>query len=732
MAETKQKIYSIESDENGKLWDLRTVMAKTIPFKVRDKAGNNLSQDVYKINRFPFVYDLTTNTTVGSDSVEKYSTNDGILQDENGYFLFSERLLKECGIGFILASWLKLENNKIQVVFKKSYLKNWYSSPDDTPVVDDKIYSWNDFINKIYKTEQSTETGEVISYRGFPFLNQLNINNSPTTEACVIKKMASNWSDCTYTNRCDTSKITNEQWEQVLLSRRFPGVTLKYINCDSSGEETGGITDTKIPSGDSFIYPVINNYNSDYHYAFIIFNLPSDSEYNNIKANINPVQYGIFAEFIANNGKTLVYNHSGENITPNTYDNSTTSYKDVNSLIVSTDQNGETDIDLIEKYTLITTYMDDIIPTDTIPGVNKFSYKNIKRNNYKNETYIEVGKTYAAEPSAETTLEEKLNDPEEKWMTPSEYYSSKGVTASQANIEDPFGAIGEQQNWFWVETIKNWCVYVMESNGCLYLNCWNGKDGWDKLESIMNMKNTGFLQILADKYLYSQYFFAEGPSVQFDIYNPIRMPNGHVNTYYYRTLYLTRDTISKNYNNKFQSLHDTKIYQTGERYETSNVGIGVENCTTYSNKPITVDPRRQACFGVQNQYCPLVAKLINGNFGLYFVYHVNGNGYGVPNVETDPSFIIQADDANARCRDIFGTGDDKTIERDWKRFNGTNTDEEKATSILTDKEETIYGAASITKNAGDNKINSISLIANRPNPTTNNGDVQDYLERWDR
>ncbi len=58
MAETRTKIYSIESDENGKLWDLRTTMTYTVPLRLRTKAGNDLSQDVYKCKRFPFVYDL--------------------------------------------------------------------------------------------------------------------------------------------------------------------------------------------------------------------------------------------------------------------------------------------------------------------------------------------------------------------------------------------------------------------------------------------------------------------------------------------------------------------------------------------------------------------------------------------------------------------------------------------------------------------------------------------------
>ena len=92
---------------------------------------------------------------------------------------------------------------------------------------------------------------------------------------------------------------------------------------------------------------------------------------------------------------------------------------------------------------------------------------------------------------------------------------------------------------------------------------------------------------------------------------------------------------------------------------------------------------------------------------------------------------MSLEDVNSRCRDIFGSGDDKTM-KDWKRYNVTNTDEENPSDIRENTDDTIYGAANLTLNVAESKINSISLIANRPNPTTNNTDLQDYLERWDR
>lgn len=734
MAETRTKIYSIESDENGKLWDLRTTMTYTVPLRLRTKAGNDLSQDVYKCNRFPFVYSLTSTTPAG-ESVEKFSTNDGLLQDDTGHFLFSKKLLKDYGIGFILASWLSLKDDKIVVKFKETYLKNWYSSPSSTEITDDEIYSWDAFINKPYDYEDVSVTDPVTGQtkterRALYVFPDLRFDSTDTfvsdygvsSEKCIVKKMAHYWGDCTYRNNCDTSKVTDVQWATVFQSRRCPQVPLQTINCDTNGNETGGIAGVYIESG-VFVYPYICNYNSDYHYCFVRCDIPDNLDENWNK--VSPVKLGILSEFIVNGDKTLVYNHSGEDISP--YDTSTT-LTDKNSLIVSTDNNGATDIDIVEKYTLVTTYMDDVNPYEAIPGINKYTYKNVKRNNGKTYQYSEVGKTYTADPPAETILDEMLNDPETKWQTPTEYYSSKGTTASQANIEDPFNAISESQSWFWVETIKNWCVYV-ERNNILYLMCWNGRDGWDLLEAIMNLKNTGYIQSLARLYLYSHLFFAEGPAVEWNICNPIRMPDGNINQYYYRTLYLTRDTISNNYNTKFQSLHDTKIYQTGERNEIANTGLGAKS--TAAGTTIPVDSTRQAVFGVPTQYCPVLFKQTNGNIALSYTYYVVGNGYGV-NTETHPYHIISPTVANERCRDIFGAGDDKTIDKDWKRYFTLDFTEERSSEIHSSNDDTIYGAASLTFNVAEKKINSITIAANRPNPGTNNKDRQDYIERWDK
>ena len=124
-------------------------------------------------------------------------------------------------------------------------------------------------------------------------------------------------------------------------------------------------------------------------------------------------------------------------------------------------------------------------------------------------------------------------------------------------------------------------------------------------------------------------------------------------------------------------------------------------------------------------------KQTNGNIALSYTYYVVGNGYGV-NTETNPFHIISPTVANERCRDIFGSGDDKTIDKDWKRYFTLDYTEERSSEIRSSNEDTIYGAASLTFNVVEKKINSITIAANRPNPGTNNKDRQDYIERWDK
>ena len=101
--------------------------------------------------------------------------------------------------------------------------------------------------------------------------------------------------------------------------------------------------------------------------------------------------------------------------------------------------------------------------------------------------------------------------------------------------------------------------------------------------------------------------------------------------------------------------------------------------------------------GVPTQYCPTLFRQTNGSIALSYIFYARGNGYGV-STEVNPYHIISSEKANIRCRDIFGAGDDKTIEKDWKRYFVLDFTEEKSSNIYNSDDDTIYGAASLTLN----------------------------------
>ena len=57
--------------------------------------------------------------------------------------------------------------------------------------------------------------------------------------------------------------------------------------------------------------------------------------------------------------------------------------------------------------------------------------------------------------------------------------------------------LSEVPTYFWVETLKNWCYYTIEpaDNECniAMLNVWNGRDGWYRIDSIIDTVKKNYL-----------------------------------------------------------------------------------------------------------------------------------------------------------------------------------------------------------------------------------------------
>lgn len=728
-----EHVYTIQEDENSKLWDLRTTGELTIPFRI-----GQLTDDCSLITRYKYIYDLSVETVDFSDGadiwshhwdLDKTANNSFLLVDNQLEPLFCLDVLKKYGIGFILSDWIKIVDGKFKVVFKPEYVKNWIDTTSDETITSDAIYSFNLLKHGIeYDDGQG---GRAIF--SIPELNQHYNNGSQdvysvlTGESWVKENFWGYRNATDYDNRFSTGVISNENYRRIVLGRQYMGAAMYAFTPGDTGVTQ---VKAKITGNDvEFItfYPM-----TEMGARELLF-YRCKTEMSVLDAIPNhltkiPLPACLWQD-------DILYWIYGNTATPNSYNtiDHNTHYVDNECIAQVTDSNGETPIKRELKYTKFTVNMEDVGPTTPIAGYGTSSYNNFHRYSFMTNILQETH-TVGTTPTPEELLQTELEENPLKYQTPSEYYSKNVTTTSKANIEDAFNdLVGDDRNWFWLDTIKNWCIYVLYESR-LELMCWNGIDGWDRVYDIMVMKNSVNLYSLAQKYFYSQYFFEEGvafPNDRWGCFTPIRYPNGVVGQVYYRSLILKQDTTTKNYNNKFQNLHDTKIYQTGERNTYSNAGIGVAGVSTNGGHLIHVDESTKAAFGVPTQYCPVVLKNANGLMSIMYCFYLPTNGYGA----TDPEFtwnIISPRDANERCRDIFGAGDEKTIDKDWKRYFNINFAEEQQTNIRGTGDETIYGAASLTLNVISRKINNIKIAANRPNPSTNSKEIQDYLERWDK
>ena len=728
-----EHVYTIQEDENSKLWDLRTTGELTIPFRI-----GQLTDDCSLITRYKYIYDLSVESVDFNDSadiwshswdLEKTAQNSFLLVDNQLDPLFCLDVLKKYGIGFILSDWIKIVDGKFKVVFKPEYVKNWIGIDSDETITSDAIYSFN--LLKHGLEYDDGQGGRAIF--SIPELNQYYNNGSQdvysvlTGESWVKENFWGYRNATDYDNRFSTDLISNKNYRKIVLGRQYMGAAMYAF---TPGDSDVTQVKTQVNGDDvEFItfYPMTEMGARELLFYRCKTTMTVLNDIPNHLTKI-PLPACLWQD-------DILYWIYGNTATPNSYNtvDHNTHYVDNECIAQVTDSNGETPIKRELKYTKFSVNMEDVGPTTTIAGYGTPSYNNFHRYSFITNI-IQETHTVGTTPTPEELLEEELEENPLKYQTPSEYYSKNVTTTSKANIEDAFNElVGDDRNWFWLDTIKNWCIYVLYESR-LELMCWNGIDGWDRVYDLMVMKNSVNLYSLAQKYFYSQYFFEEGvafPNDRWGCFTPIRYPNGVVGQVYYRSLILKQDTTTKNYNNKFQNLHDTKIYQTGERNTYSNAGIGVAGKSTNGGTPIHVDENTRAAFGVPTQYCPVVLKNANGLMSIMYCFYLPTNGYGA----TDPEFtwnIISPRDANERCRDIFGAGDEKTIDKDWKRYFNINFAEEQQTNIRGTGDETIYGAASLTLNVISKKINNIKLAANRPNPSTNSKDIQDYLERWDK
>lgn len=378
-------------------------------------------------------------------------------------------------------------------------------------------------------------------------------------------------------------------------------------------------------------------------------------------------------------------------------------------------------------------------------------------------------------------IDEKIAS--DKFITPAEYYNkiSDGTHGSvEKDKQGYYNANGTNTNieikWFWLEELKNWCTYMVSTNGHEALNIftlsvWNGKNGWI---SIANRTMTGdpysitqdlfcirkfqepFL-LDARGYYLSNYTFIHGTDIHvyeklYSGKNDITQIRGLVQNVYqdhvesllpFRLQHIMGFRLQKNTKytindqNNFQTIRWNTLYNP---FTTENV-IG-----TYLGAYAQTNVRYPVSTGI-----PTVWRLPSGDIFLATTFYWNadnGNAYYFAKDEgglfrkrfyktgDTPEFRMMGDNdftaaswINSLCANYFGSGNNKTIENDWLREKPPATND--ASDYSIDYTNMLDSTKSFEQH-NINKENSMkcTFTVHRPNVTTEESQTPDYAKKW--
>lgn len=345
-----------------------------------------------------------------------------------------------------------------------------------------------------------------------------------------------------------------------------------------------------------------------------------------------------------------------------------------------------------------------------------------------------IRKYSPADEDAEQAIEEKKQ--EAGWMTPNEYYNSS-VDTSKVDT----GALGYSRaasisdeikgNWFWVDELKNWCIWRRVNAAFLNLYVWNGRNDWDSLEDIINALYKMDLQTLKRVYYYNPDVFSIGPlNASFSTFcnttdntKPAWMAEN-----VWLSIILKRDTRMSTYDSEtFQNIHSSSILYNRQQ------AVVIPGDTRYSSgDKIGKLKTGYGAIVMPTVGCPCIVRNTTGQLNLMYKFKTDGNFKANDTTQTNLYFKDEGVTyLNSVCKTYFGTGDEYTI-KNWKKFNMTNWDEEKEGKILTGAEESLYGVPPIVNSKAETINMNIEMTVPRPNISTKSIENEDYILRWNR
>ena len=356
--------------------------------------------------------------------------------------------------------------------------------------------------------------------------------------------------------------------------------------------------------------------------------------------------------------------------------------------------------------------------------------------------YTKISKYSPADENAEENVEKVLE--EDGWMTPNDYYNTKVNTS---NVDT--GSLGYTRastatdeikgKWFWVDEIKNWCVWRRTNRSTIHLYVWNGRNGWDKLEDIVNAWLKFDWQTLKRIYFYNPSvisigMFSDNFSSMATTYYDKEWKPALMAVNSYHTIILKRDTSISTYDSEtFQNIHSSSVMYVDINSD-EHMGVTIPGNYDYGGKTSKIGKVKQGYGAIVMPVvgCPCVVRNTNGQLNLMYVNKLDGNFTN--NDDTNEALYFKDEGIiylNSVCQTYFGKGDEFNI-KDWKKFTKKDNTEEKASKMYSNDEESLYGVPQLINSEAE-KINmKMTMTSPRPNIGTKSVKNEDYILRWNR
>ena len=355
----------------------------------------------------------------------------------------------------------------------------------------------------------------------------------------------------------------------------------------------------------------------------------------------------------------------------------------------------------------------------------------------------------------ETALESGID-----FLTPNEFYSSTNFNTIEGSSKHTVNKVNNEiPKWFWIDDFCNWCRFIEIPTGngfTLFLAVWDGRGNFINCQNILMAQNNFITNIhnslLIDKLMNN--------ITREIIQNITNLSFGNIIGHYFvdpikytlQTIFNDKETFTKYglkldhepkcliHDSDFSILRPNKTHSVmsmsdvTREYEADG-WFWIDETRSGQYLGLNPEPGNDNKYNIIIDGCPAVMRLSNGEFFLstflQFRNILNGTSFEFNFKNTKYTYDGNNENFfNAFCQNVFGKGDEKTINNDWLKPKKTDNSRENITDIKT--------ASDITLNTNQNSVIgtvkntdfSIKVSTNNSYINSDEIDVNSVLRKW--